>query len=67
MTGVVIRSDESFEKALKRFSRSCERNGIIADLKKNQQYEKPSQKRKRKKNAAIKKRIREMQEGFTPE
>ena len=55
MTGVRIRDDEAFEKALKRFTKSCEKAGILADIKKHQHFEKPSDKRKRKLNAAKRK------------
>ena len=52
MTGVKVREDESFEKALRRFTKSCEKAGILSDIKKHQHFEKPSEKRKRKANAA---------------
>jgi len=52
MAGVKVRDDESFEKALKRFTKTCEKAGILSDIKKHQHFEKPSDKRKRKMNAA---------------
>ncbi|UCE66313.1 MAG: 30S ribosomal protein S21 [Candidatus Zixiibacteriota bacterium] len=52
MAGVKVRDDESFEKALKRFTKTCEKAGILSDIKKHQHFEKPSDKRKRKLNAA---------------
>ena len=55
MTGVIIRENESFEKALRRFNKSCERAGILADVKKHQHFEKPSERRKRKLAAARRK------------
>jgi small subunit ribosomal protein S21 len=55
MTGVTIRDNESFEKALRRFNKSCERAGILADIKKHQHFEKPSERRKRKLAAARRK------------
>ncbi len=55
MVWVTIREDESFEKALRRFNKSCERSGILADIKKHQHFEKPSEKRKRKLAAARRK------------
>ncbi len=62
MTGVVVRAGESFEKALRRFTKSCEKAGILSDMKKNQRYEKPSEERKRKKNSAVRKQIKDMLE-----
>ena len=47
--------DESFENALKRFKKQCEKAGLMSELRKRQHYEKPSVKRKRKTLAARKK------------
>ena len=55
MPAVIIRDKEPFEKALKRFKKVCEKAGIISDMKKHQHYEKPSERRKRKNNAARRK------------
>ena len=55
MTGVKVRDDESFEKALRRFNKICEKAGILSDIKKHQHFEKPSDRRKRKANAAKRK------------
>lgn len=55
MPEVIIHSDESFEKALKRFKKKCEKAGILSDLRKHRHYEKPSERRKRKENAARRK------------
>ena len=59
---VHIRDDESFEGALRRFKRKCEKSGILTELKKRQHYEKPSVKRKRKAMQARKKVLRKMAE-----
>jgi small subunit ribosomal protein S21 len=55
LTGVKVRDDESFEKALRRFNKFCEKAGILSDFKKHQHYEKPSETRKRKIAAARRK------------
>ena len=55
MSEVIIRDDESFERALKRFKKKCEKAGILSDLRKHRHYEKPSERRKRKQNAADRK------------
>jgi len=55
MTGVRVRDDESFERALRRFNKFCEKTGILTDIKKHQHFEKPSERRKRKLNAARRK------------
>jgi small subunit ribosomal protein S21 len=59
MNGIYVREDEAFEKALRRFSKTCERAGILSDIKKYRHYEKPSEQKKRKMNAARRKRLRE--------
>jgi small subunit ribosomal protein S21 len=48
VTKVVVEPDESFESALKRFKKQCEKAGLLTEIKKRQHYEKPSARRKRK-------------------
>ena len=52
MNGIEIRDGEAIEKALRRFTKTCERAGILSDIKKFRHYEKPSEERNRKLNAA---------------
>jgi small subunit ribosomal protein S21 len=58
MPGILIREDEPFEKAMRRFKKICERSGIISDMKKHQRFEKPSERKKRKINASKRNRIK---------
>lgn len=62
MPVVYIREDESFEGAMRRFKRKCEKSGILTELKKRQYFEKPSVKRKRKDAQARKKIARKLSE-----
>ena len=55
MPEIMISEDESFERALKRFKKKCEKAGILSDLRKHRHYEKPSERRKRKMAAARRK------------
>ncbi|RMD92521.1 MAG: 30S ribosomal protein S21 [Calditrichaeota bacterium] len=55
MPSVIVREGESFEKALKRFNKACEKAGILSEYRKRQHFEKPSEKRKRKMAAARRK------------
>jgi small subunit ribosomal protein S21 len=55
MPSVKIREGETFEKAFRRFTKSCEKAGLMADIKKHQHFEKPSEKKKRSLMAAIRK------------
>lgn len=55
MSEVHVKEGESLDSALKRFKRSCARDGVMAELRKREHYEKPSVKRKKKSEAARKK------------
>lgn len=58
MPGVRIRHGESFEQALKRFKKQCEKAGIYSEIRRRSHYEKPSVRRKRKMQAARKKLLK---------
>jgi small subunit ribosomal protein S21 len=51
LADVTAGTDESFDSLLKRFNRKVQTDGILAELRRNEHYEKPSIKRKRKKAA----------------
>ncbi len=53
---VNVRENEPFEKALRRFRRKVEREGIRKDIKKNSFYLKPGEKRRLKQRLAEKRR-----------
>ena len=55
MSEVHVKEGESLDSALKRFKRSCARDGVMSELRKREHYEKPSVKRKKKSEAARKK------------
>ncbi|UCD15803.1 MAG: 30S ribosomal protein S21 [Candidatus Omnitrophota bacterium] len=48
MAEVVINGNQSFEKALRKFSLQCKREGIIKNFRERRYYIKPSQKRREK-------------------
>ena len=56
MSEVRVKENESLESALKRFKRQCARAGVMAEVHKREHYEKPSVKRKKKAEAARKRR-----------
>ena len=62
MPVVFVKDEESFENALRRFKRKCEKAGVLTELKKRQYFEKPSVKRKRKQLQARKKILRKLTE-----
>jgi small subunit ribosomal protein S21 len=55
---VRIRENESFENALKKFKKQCEKEGILSEIKKREHYDKPSVKKKKKAIAARKRAIK---------
>ncbi|MBI5043821.1 MAG: 30S ribosomal protein S21 [Nitrospirae bacterium] len=64
MPVVRIRENESFENALRRFKKQCEKSGLLSEIRKREHYEKPSVKKKKKAIAAKKKAIKKLK-GFT--
>ena len=51
MAEVTVGNEESFDSLLKRFNRKVQQDGILAELRRREHFEKPSIKRKRKKAA----------------
>jgi small subunit ribosomal protein S21 len=64
MTSVRVKDGESFENAMKRFKKQCEKAGILSEIRKREHYEKPSVKRKKKALAAKKRAIKKLRKGF---
>ncbi len=58
MPSVTVKGDESFESALRRFKKQCEKAGVLSELRKREHYEKPSVRRKKKAMAARKKALK---------
>ena len=56
MSEIRIRENEALESALRRFKRQCARAGVIAEVRKREHYEKPSVRRKKKAEAARKRK-----------
>lgn len=54
MPFVKVKENEPVDFAIRRFKRACEKAGVLADVRKKEFYEKPTQERKRKKAAAVK-------------
>jgi small subunit ribosomal protein S21 len=58
MPSVKVKENEPFEVALRRFKRSCEKAGILTEIRRREFYEKPTQERKRRKAAAVKRHMK---------
>jgi small subunit ribosomal protein S21 len=57
---IIVGEDEALEKAVKRFKRMVEKEGIVREWKRREFYEKPSTIRNRKKKALERKRLKKM-------
>ena len=58
LSTVRVGENESIQSAMKRFKRKCQKDGIIGDLRKKEQYEKPSVRKKKKSEAARKRAMK---------
>ncbi len=58
LTEIHIKDNETLDSALRRFKRQCARSGVLAEVRKREHYEKPSVKRKKKSEAARKRKYR---------
>jgi len=59
MIRVTRRDNESLDKMMKRFKKKCDKEGLTKDIKKNEYYEKPSERRRR----VLKKRTKDIASG----
>ena len=60
MPAIKVKDNEPFDIALRRFKRSCEKAGILSEVRRREFYEKPTQERKRKQAAAIKRHLKKL-------
>ena len=58
MAEIKIKDNESLDSALRGFKRQCARSGVLTELRKREHYEKPSVKRKKKSEAARKRKFK---------
>ena len=61
MPHVRVKENEPFDIALRRFKRSCEKAGLLSEVRRREFYEKPTAMRKRKAAAAVKRHIKKLQ------
>ena len=60
MPNVKVRDSEPFDIALRRFKRSCEKAGVLAEVRRREHYEKPTTVRKRQAAAAVKRHAKKV-------
>lgn len=58
MTEIRVGETESIDSALRRFKRATQKAGVLSEVRKREHYEKPSVKRKKKSEAARKRKSR---------
>jgi len=60
MPVVKVKENEPFDVALRRFKRSCEKAGVLSEVRRREFFEKPTSERKRKKAAAVKRHAKKL-------
>ena len=58
MAEIRVKENETLDSGLRRFKRQCARSGVLSELKKREHYEKPSVKKKKKSEAARKRKYK---------
>ena len=58
MAEIRVKENESIDSALRRFKRSCQKSGVLMELRRRECYEKPSVRRKKKSEAARKRKYK---------
>ena len=56
MSEIRVKENETLDSALRRFKRQCAKSGVMSEIRKREHYEKPSVKRKKKSEAARKRK-----------
>ena len=57
MSEIKIKDNETLDSALRRFKKNCAKAGIISEVRKREAYDKPSVKKKKKSEAARKRKF----------
>ncbi|WP_422444132.1 30S ribosomal protein S21 [Thermoanaerobacterium sp. DL9XJH110] len=58
MAEIRVGENETLDSALRRFKRQCQRAGVLSEVRKREHYEKPSVRRKKKSEAARRRKYR---------
>ena len=61
MPFVKLKENDPFDIALRRFKRSCEKAGVLSEIRRRENYEQPTTVRKRKAAAAVKRHAKKVQ------
>lgn len=66
MPSIRVKENEPFEVAMRRFKRSCEKAGILTEVRRRECYEKPTTARKRQLAAAVKRHLKRLSRESIP-
>lgn len=65
MPVIKVKENESFEQAMRRFKKTCEKAGILTELRRREYYDKPSIRKKKKAAAARKRALKKMRRSMS--
>ena len=65
MPSIRVKENEPFDVAIRRFRRACEKAGVLTEVRRREHYEKPTEVRKRKAAAAVKRHAKRSFRGIT--
>ncbi len=60
MPAIRVKENEPFDIALRRFKRACEKAGVLSEVRRREYYEKPTEARKRRAAAAVKRHLKRL-------
>lgn len=60
MPSIRLKENEPFDVAIRRFKRACEKAGVLSEYRRREYYEKPTEERKRKAAAAVKRHLKKL-------
>ena len=66
MPSIIIKDTEHFDIGLRKFKRACEKAAIVPEIRAREFYEKPTEERKRKAAAAVKRQAKRSRAGMLP-
>ncbi|UCE86675.1 MAG: 30S ribosomal protein S21 [Deltaproteobacteria bacterium] len=60
MALIKVKENESFESAMRRFKKQCEKAGVLSEVRRREFYDKPSVRRKKKAIASRKRALKKL-------
>ncbi len=60
MSVIKVKENESFEAAMRRFKKQCEKAGVLSEVRRREYHDKPSVRRKKKAIASRKRALKKL-------